>query len=625
MDTDSRLRAFVRGELSSTEVEVLAQRLDADPKLQQRVVELLGDPTEVGSTVASAAPPARDLATPARELKLGPLLGTGGMALVHSGTQTHLGRSVAVKSLRPGADAWARAKLIQEARVTGLLEHPGIVPVHDLIEDEHGEVRVVLKRIEGQSWSHLMTHPDEVGRRFTADPLDWHVSVAISVSRALQFAHERGVIHRDVKPSNVMIGEFGEVYLLDWGIAGTLAPDPRGLLPSVQESPFAGTLACMAPEQVSSDTKQMGPSTDTFLLGACLYEALYGHQPFTQRALQQRRAAPAAAATFASNKAVPPELVALVRRALEPDPAARFGSADELRRALEQYLERRDARRLAEKAARCAAEARQKWASGARVEAEHAASDAEFAFRAALELSPDPRLERERALLAADRVRFAVEHGETRAASWLLGGLEAPPPTLVSEVNRAVETEDEERRRLTRLAVDADRRFGLEIRRWLLGAFGAAWLAFWGGVAVHVPSSVAPIWGFLLAYSVVGVAVGLWFRRAMLQHRLNREMMLVHFAMVSIGGVLSFCAGELGLGVTHLLVVLMFLWALGMSAIAAIVEPLSLVPAAVWLAGAVASVVWPGALQACLAAGALVHVVGPLLVSLRVPQPPSSP
>ncbi len=626
---DALARAFVNGQLTGSTLERFERALDADPALQRQVADLARDVTLVGTSIAEPPKQERALSGDAgdRHLQVGPLLGSGGMARVYSARQTHLGREVAVKMLPEGSDAWARRKLIQEARITGFLEHPGIVPVHDLIEDEQGELQVVLKRIEGQSWLRLISRPEEVRTRFKVEPLDWHVSVAIAVCNPLELAHARGVVHRDIKPANVMVGRFGEVYLLDWGVAGTLAEDPNGLLPSVADAPFAGTLSCMAPEQVVADMTRVGPATDTYLLGSSLFHAVFGAPPFALVGLEDRRAKPDARPRFPERSDVPDELVSIVKRALEPDPSARYATANELKAALEQYQRHGDARRLAARAQAQADEARRAWGQEDRAAGEQAAADAEFGFRAALELRPDDvAVQRQRAQLATDRVRFAVARGEPAAASWLLAGHSAPPPTLVHEVVKAVEVERSERERLERLARDADRRTGLRTKRIMLALFGLAWLGFWGWTALSPPSSALPMSGFLGACIVFGALGAVASRRELLEHRLNREMMLCQLAMSVAGVTLGLLAAPLGLTVPAVLVLMMLVFALGMGAIAAIVEPTSLVPSVAWVAGAVVSALWPAALGASLLSASFVHAAVPLWVSLKVrPQADAAP
>ncbi len=627
-NVDPRLVAFVLGELRGATLEAFKAQLEVDAALRSQVEQLLSGPTDATLHATTAAGPPADSAqthptTPAplhdRQLTVGPVLGRGGMAVVLEGRQTHLGREVAVKMALPGTPEWAREKLLQEARITGFLEHPGIVPVHDLSTDERGELQVVLKRLEGDPWSEWMLRPAEVRSRFELDPLEWHVSVTISLCRAVQFAHERGVLHRDIKPANVMIGRFGEVTLLDWGIAGTWVRDPAGLLPCIHDVPFAGTLNAMAPEQVRANAADLSPATDLYLLGACLYQAMTGQAPHANATLEDRRAFPDRPPPFPVDPSVPNELLAIVRQALEADPARRFASADALRKALEGFLKHRDGRRLAERAANAAKEARAAWAAGSRAEGEHAAAEAEFGYRAALALWPgDADAETQRAHLAAERVRFALEHGQTQAASWLLGTLEAPPPTLVLKVDEAVRVEENERERLARIEQDGDRRFGLRARRWMLAGFGLSWLLFWGAVAVAPPLTVRPLVLFLVSFTVAGTALVLPQRKTMLGHRLNREMLLVYLAMLLTSIAMGAVAWVWSLPVAAALVLLMLVWAMGMGALAVIIEPASLVPAFVWLATALVAARWPETIGVCLAVGTVTHVVWPLLVSLNL-------
>lgn len=621
-DADEKARAFVAGELQGEELEAFERALDADASLRQRVAALAVDLTD-GTMTLRSPHTAGELPVLEHRLELGPLLGRGGMAHVHAATQRHLGREVAVKSLRPGARGWARDKLIQEARITGFLEHPGIVPVHDLIETPDGEVQVVLKRVEGDSWAQLIANPERISARFDGERIDWHVNIAIAVCRALHFAHERGVLHRDLKPANVMIGQLDEVYLLDWGVAGTFGSHAHAALPAVRDLPFAGTLNHMAPEQVRSQVERLTPATDTFLLGTCLYQAVYGRAPFAGRRLAERMERPDAPIDFPPDAQTPDELVALLKRALQLEPAERFPDAHSFRLALETYARHRDARRLARRANEHAVAARAAWERGDRVAAEAAAADADFGFRAALELNPDdPQARERRNALASDRVRFAAAH-EPRAASWLLETLAAPPTQLVQQVDRALQAERGERERLEQIAEGADRRIGLGAKQLMLGAFGAIWASGFAFFAFSPPEHPSTVGAFLLGYLALGVAGTIRARRQLLQHRLNREMMLVHLSWLLASAMLSFLAPQLGLQLPALWVPLMLLFALGMAAIAAIVEPSSMVPAIGWAIAALIGALFPSSMRWVVLLGALLHGFWPFAVSWRFGRKPA--
>jgi eukaryotic-like serine/threonine-protein kinase len=197
-----------------------------------------------------------ELAGDTEQLRIGSVIGEGGMGIVHAAEQVALGRTVAVKSLKPGRrDPVASLDLLREAWVTGSLEHPNIVPVHYLKVMRDGPPSIVLKRIEGVEWSRLLHDAGEVERRFGAkDLLAWNVGILLQVLNALRFAHRHGILHRDLKPSNVMIGDYGEVYLLDWGIAVSLRDDGSGRLPLASHAAqLAGTPCYMAPEMLGRE------------------------------------------------------------------------------------------------------------------------------------------------------------------------------------------------------------------------------------------------------------------------------------------------------------------------------------------------------------------------------------
>ena len=144
------------------------------------------------------------------------------MGVVYQARQTRLLRDVALKSIKKEKrerDEVSRA-FVSEALITGLLDHPNVVPIYDLIETEDGESAIAMKRIGGISWLELL-HPEsaEAIERAAEFDQDDHIEILIAVCNAVAYAHSKGIIHRDLKPSNVMVGEFGEVVVMDWGMA----------------------------------------------------------------------------------------------------------------------------------------------------------------------------------------------------------------------------------------------------------------------------------------------------------------------------------------------------------------------------------------------------------------------
>ncbi|MGH7284535.1 MAG: serine/threonine-protein kinase, partial [Polyangiaceae bacterium] len=295
-------------------------------------------------------------------------LGRGGMGVVHLVTQRSLGRGVAVKSV-VSDEAWVRNALVREAQIMGSLEHPNLVPVHALGQREDGTPILVMKHIEGSTLRELLDSPTHEGwKPFIVghgDMLRAKVEILIQVCRALEFAHSRGVVHRDLKPDNVMIGRFGEVYLLDWGIALRLTEretEPKTLV---------GTPGYLAPEMAMADPELVDERTDVYLLGATLYEVLAGRMPHDGvgpiAALMQALAGEPP--SFAGVDA-PAELVALVAKATAKNVVDRISSAQAFREELARFLVFRDAEIVAQ---------------GARLAYRRALDDAEGGERALLE------------------------------------------------------------------------------------------------------------------------------------------------------------------------------------------------------------------------------------------------
>lgn len=202
---------------------------------------------------------------------LGEMLGRGGMSVVLQATQRSLGRSVAVKVARYDLDPRQRERFRAESKLTAWLEHPNITPVY-----EAGRNYLVMRRIAGRDLERQL---DGGGMG-----LQRVIEVLIKVCDAVSYAHHRGIIHRDIKPENILVGDFGEVMLIDWGLALTFATPGDGILraPAIGGGPAlcAGTPGYMAPEMALADAASIGPATDVFLLGATLYRCLGGGIPF---------------------------------------------------------------------------------------------------------------------------------------------------------------------------------------------------------------------------------------------------------------------------------------------------------------------------------------------------------
>jgi serine/threonine-protein kinase len=268
------------------------------------------------------------------------------MASVHLGKQTALDREVAVKSLHRCEDVVAKQALLHEAWLTGSLEHPNIVPVYDLVLDEAEEPAVVMRRIDGTDWSQLIDDPSRVRQLFAvSDVLEWHMRVLMQVCNAIHFAHSRGVIHRDIKPDNVMIGSFGEVYVVDWGIAVAKEGPLTELLAAFPAPIHAGTAAYLAPEMLTGKLENISPRTDVYLLGASLYHCVTGRPPHPGKTRRQALDhANGGEIEFPSDMSS--ELEEVLRRSLATDPEERYASAEEMRDALQSVLEHRSSAKL---------------------------------------------------------------------------------------------------------------------------------------------------------------------------------------------------------------------------------------------------------------------------------------
>jgi WD40 repeat protein/TPR repeat protein len=297
----------------------------------------------VAPTVREAPPSPAAAATPAPgHFELLAELARGGMGVVHRARQASLDREVAVKRMLGAGGPDMRARFVAEALVTGQLAHPNIVPVHELERTDSGELLLAMKLVAGASWQ------DELKR---SGPHDQRARLATlaTVCQAVAFAHSRSIVHRDLKPANIMLGEFGEVLVMDWGLAAAFGPrDPRSPAPHVADSLSpCGTPAYMPPELAEGRGADQGPWTDVYLLGAILHEILTGRPPHARVSLLATLTAASESRPPVFDASVPAELAHVCTRALARDPVARFASVVAFREAIESYLGHRESLAIA--------------------------------------------------------------------------------------------------------------------------------------------------------------------------------------------------------------------------------------------------------------------------------------
>jgi len=343
------LESYRQGRLTPVDFDRVDRwLLTQDPATQERLLtaETAG-PTFLAAAGAlmDSAPPlafAPERVTPDRFRPVS-TIGTGGMGIVDLVHDHRLGRDLAVKRCRPrrpeeSMAAWSRRLRLfkREARITALLEHPGIVPVHDVGEGPHHAPAFAMKRLDGEALTKL------IARRRHGAPLDAValVEVVLRVADAVGYAHQRSIVHRDLKPDNIVVGSAGAVHVIDWGLAGfvtdadELPAEPGDVAvgdPTLSGAGM-GTPAWMAPEQHGH--RRADPRMDVFALGGLLMAGLTGRGP--------RDGLPpgstAVDLTPLADRRLPRGLKAVARRCLSMDPSARYADAavvaDDLRRWL---------------------------------------------------------------------------------------------------------------------------------------------------------------------------------------------------------------------------------------------------------------------------------------------------
>jgi hypothetical protein len=285
-------------------------------------------------------------------------IGTGGLGRVLSVRDLATAREVALKELHGEARGHESdthqsmtnaARFLREARITAQLEHPGIVPVYEVGRRRDGSLYYTMRRIEGRTLADAIVDAGTLEVRLRLLP------ALLTVAQAVAYAHERQVLHRDIKPQNVMLGRYGEAWLLDWGLARVkpaaresrklpqAAPDITGARGTALGT-AVGTPAYMSPEQARGATDELDERTDVWGLGGLLFELLTGRSPFVgktalevlSRIVNERVDAPRLLEPDA-----PADLCAICEKALSPEPKDRYADASAFAADVQAWLERR--------------------------------------------------------------------------------------------------------------------------------------------------------------------------------------------------------------------------------------------------------------------------------------------
>jgi WD40 repeat protein len=434
--------ALPDGEPDRQVVDVWAETVVPDAPLGATLKG--GDiPVEERATLLASGSRARPKLPELGDYELLDVIGEGGMGVVYRARQKSLDREIALKASRPSGDqskqATFRGMFSAEAIVTGNLDHPNIVPIHSLETDSEGHTFYTMKRVLGRSWED----------RIEALTLEENLEILLRVCDAIAFAHSHGVIHRDLKPANVMLGDYGEVLVMDWGLAASV--ESYGKAEHISHTHhIGGTPAYMAPEQACNDLGRIGRATDIYLLGGILYRIVSGHPPHSG-------AGAMSCIVNASQNVIRPtsqsgELVDIALKAMNTRPEDRHADVAEFQREIRNYLAHAESIRLAGRAESLLENA-----------VEHSAyeqfSRAIFAFQDALTLWQG----NERAQTGVRRARRAY------AEAALAGGAYELALSALAE-----EPQETDLRGRILAAIESRERHRRAVRRWKAGA---AWLA----------------------------------------------------------------------------------------------------------------------------------------------------
>ncbi|BBO32005.1 serine/threonine-protein kinase [Lacipirellula parvula] len=339
------------------------RRLLAGPASDVALATDVGFETRAASPASRAAPGASPATlTPGERFDVLQVHAQGGLGVVFLARDHEIDRTVALKQIKSqwADDESSRARFLLEARITGRLEHPGIVPIYAVGADATGRPYYAMRLIRGESLLEVLErfHATDVGGKLNERMPEIRKLLQrfVDVCNAVDYAHSKGVIHRDLKPSNIMVGKYGETLVVDWGLAKVIGSDEdvalttrmvrqpvsEGGATSTQVGMTIGTPAYMSPEQAAGRNDELGPPTDIYSLGATLYHMLTGRLPHADdedpgvmiAKAEHGRVIP----VLSQAPWLPRPLASICMKALDTTPERRYVSARALSDDIERWL-----------------------------------------------------------------------------------------------------------------------------------------------------------------------------------------------------------------------------------------------------------------------------------------------